>query len=131
MVGPAAVGLKAQSNKGPERNEQRKMMRTLLPIAMALLATPALAQQASGPNSAPMSGELTAACMQAMDESQTVCACIENEAVATLSDDEQTFLLAIMTEDETLIGDLRGSFTDADALIVQNQMIASATQYVG
>lgn len=82
------------------------------------------------PSSGPMSGEITAACMQAMDESQTVCACIEDEAVATLSEDQQTFLLAVITEDETLIGDLRGSFTDADAQIVQNQMIASAMQCV-
>lgn len=79
----------------------------------------------------PMSGELTAACMQAMDESEAVCGCIEDEAIATLSDDEQTFLLAIMTEDETLIDDLRGSFTEADAQIVQNQMIASALQCAG
>jgi hypothetical protein len=78
-----------------------------------------------------MSGEITAACMQAMEESQSVCACIEENASATLTDDEQTFLLAIMTEDETLLDDLRGTFTTEDAQVVQNQMIASAMQCMG
>lgn len=100
--------------------------RTVLAIGLVGLSTTVLAQTSSGP----MSGEITAACMQAMDESQTICACIEDEAAATLSDDEQTFLLAIMTEDETLLDDLRGTFTTEDAQIVQNQMIASAMQCV-
>lgn len=100
------------------------MMRNLLFILLLVMAAPAIAL------AQPMSGEITAACMQAMEESQSVCACIEDEAAATLDEDQLTFLLAIMTEDETLLDDLRGTFTNEDAQIVQNQMIASAMQCV-
>ncbi len=102
-------------------------MRTLLVASLVLLCAPALAQT----NAGPMSGEITAACMTAMDENQSVCACMEDNARTTLSADQQTFLLAIMTEDESLIDDLRGRFTDADAQVVQNQMINAAMQCMG
>lgn len=119
-----------------ERNgaSKGKMSRRLAVFVCLLLAQPILGHSnraPAQPSLGPMSGELTAACMLAMDESQAICACIEDDAVATLSEDQQTFLLAIMTEDETLLDDLRGSFTNEDAQIVQNQMIASAMQCMG
>ncbi|GAB5510116.1 MAG: hypothetical protein Rhims3KO_15170 [Hyphomicrobiales bacterium] len=118
------------------KSEAVKVMLTRwLPILVCLaLALPIFGHSTRAPaqtSSGPMSGEITAACMEAMDESQAICACIEEEAAATLSEDEQTFLLAIMTEDETLLDDLRGNFTSEDAQIVQNQMIASAMQCMG
>jgi hypothetical protein len=70
----------------------------------------------------PMSGEITAACMQAMDETETVCACIEDDAAATLTTDQQTFLLALLTDDEALVRTL-DDFTNEDAQMVQNQMV--------
>ncbi len=89
-------------------------MRTLLSLVLITLVAPAIAQ--------PMSGEITAACMQAMDETETICACIEEDAATTLTPDQQTFLLAILTEDETLVQSLDG-FANEDAQVVQNQMV--------
>ena len=68
--------------------------------------------------------------MQAMGESQTVCACIEDSAIATLSDDQQTFFLAIMTQDEALVRSLDG-FTNEDAQLVQNQMVNAGQSCLG
>lgn len=100
-------------------------MRTLPPLFAILLASataPALAQ--------PMSGEITAACMQAMDETETICACIEEDAAATLTTDQQTFLLALLTEDEALVRTLDG-FTNEDAQMVQNQMVNAGLSCLG
>ena len=102
-------------------------MRTLLVASLVLLCAPVFAQT----NAGPMSGEITAACMTAMDESQPVCSCMEENARTTLTADQQTFLLAIMTEDESLIDDLRGRFSNADAQMVQNQMVNAAMQCMG
>ena len=101
---------------------REKMMKRTLPLLLVSLAAPALAQ--------PMSGEITAACMQAMGESEAMCACVEEQAAAGLTADQQTFFLAIMTEDEVLAQSLIG-FTDADAEVVQNTVIQSAMQCSG
>lgn len=101
-------------------------MRVSVVTAAFLLASPTAPAFAQ-----PMSGEITAACMEAMDETQTICACIEEDAIATLTDDQQTFLVAIMTEDESLIDELRGTFTNEDAQLVQNQMVNAAMQCLG
>ncbi|MEM1286407.1 MAG: hypothetical protein AAGH43_13565 [Pseudomonadota bacterium] len=101
-------------------------MRLAHALLLAALATPAFAQSSVGP----MSGEITAACMQAMEESETVCACVEDDALSTLTADQQTFLLALLTEDEALVRTLDG-FTEADAQMVQNQMINAALQCAG
>lgn len=77
-----------------------------------------------------MSGEITAACMQAMDETETICACIEEDAAATLTTDQQTFLLALLTEDEALVRTLDG-FTNEDAQMVQNQMVNAGLSCLG
>jgi hypothetical protein len=121
--GAAGPRVRGEANKA-------KMSRYIAVFVCLLLALPILGHSKRA-IAQPMSGEITAACMQAMEESQSVCACIEENASATLTDDEQTFLLAIMTEDETLLDDLRGTFTTEDAQVVQNQMIASAMQCMG
>lgn len=113
-----AVGPRVRSGANKIKMRIGVFVTFLLACAMA----PALAQ------TGPMSGEITAACMQAMDETETICACIEEDAIATLTDDQQTFLVAIMTEDESLIDELRGTFTNEDAQLVQNQMVNAAMQ---
>lgn len=95
--------------------------------SFVLFAVPALAQT----NAGAMSGEITAACMTAMDESQPICTCIEENTRTTLNADQQTFFLAILTEDESMVDDLRGRFTDADAQAVQDQMVNAAMQCMG
>lgn len=97
-------------------------MRHGMTFLFTILAMPALAQ--------PMSGEITAACMQAMDETETVCACIEDDAITTLTTDQQTFLLALLTEDEALVRSLDG-FTNDDAQMVQNQMVNAGLACLG
>jgi len=109
-----------------ERNgaNLRKWVCTFAAILLANTLSPASAQ------TGPMSGEITAACMQAMDESETVCACIEDDATLTLTSDQQTFLLALLTEDETLVQSLDG-FTNEDAELVRNQMINAGMSCLG
>jgi hypothetical protein len=128
-----AVGLEGPEPNKMERNRanKAKMSRYLAIFVCLLLALPILGHSNRAPaqtSSGPMSGEITAACMQAMDETETICACIEEDAIATLTDDQQTFLVAIMTEDESLIDELRGTFTNEDAQLVQNQMVNAAMQ---
>lgn len=124
-----AVGPEGPEPDKMERNgaNKAKMSRYLAIFVSLLLALPILGHSNRAP-AQPMSGEITAACMQAMDETQTICACIEEDAIATLTDDQQTFLVAIMTEDESLIDELRGTFTNEDAQLVQNQMVNAAMQ---
>lgn len=124
-----AVGPEGPEPDKMERNgtNKAKMSRYLAILVCLLLALPILGHSNRAP-AQPMSGEITAACMQAMDETQTICACIEEDAIATLTDDQQTFLVAIMTEDESLIDELRGTFTNEDAQLVQNQMVNAAMQ---
>ncbi len=98
-------------------------MKHILPALLALAATPVLAQ--------PMSGEITAACMNAMGETEQVCGCVEEEMMITLSDDQLVFLLAILTEDETKLEELEGSFTNDDAQGVQNAMITAGLACMG
>lgn len=125
----SAVGPEGPEPDKMERNgaNKAKMSRYLAIFVCLLLAMPILGHSNRAP-AQPMSGEITAACMQAMDETQTICACIEEDAIATLTDDQQTFLVAIMTEDESLIDELRGTFTNEDAQLVQNQMVNAAMQ---
>lgn len=100
------------------------MIARLLAISLVTSAiSPVMAQ--------PMSGEITAACMQAMDESEQVCACMEEDVSADLSDDQLTFLLAILTEDESKLDELRGRFTNEDAQGVQGAMMTAAFACMG
>lgn len=95
-----------------------------------LLLTAAVASIAGSAWAGPAPGEITAACMTAMEETQSVCACVEQNVTATLTEDQQTFFVAIMTDDEERGRSIPG-FTDDDAQTVQGAFMTSAMQCMG
>jgi hypothetical protein len=83
----------------------------ILPIGIALASTPVHA----------VDDELMGACMQSGAGNQEECICFAGKIGTEINDDERTFALAILTEDESKLDPIRGSFTQADAQAMQGK----------